>query len=195
LQLSGGLDARQSGFLKSASVLGSQIPSGANLQRGIAMPTKEKVFVFVMRMLMAWTFIYAASHQVFAPGFSVAGFLKSTKTFHDLFAVFATPAMAPIATFLVEYGHLAIGLSLLFGFMVRVSSAFGVLLLMMYWMAHMDFPYIENHNNFLIDYHVVYSTVLAFLIYKNAGHVWGLDAVFSRNTSIAHNGLLRPMFG
>jgi len=25
----------------------------------------------------------------------------------------------------------------------------------MYWTAHMDFPYIENVNNYLIDYHIV----------------------------------------
>jgi hypothetical protein len=34
--------------------------------------------------------------------------------------------MAPITTVLVEYGHLLIGLSLLFGLMVRVSASAGV---------------------------------------------------------------------
>ena len=57
---------------------------------------------------MAWTFLYAASHQVFVHDFTVIGFLKTTKTFHNLFATFTTPTMAPITTFLVE---LAIWLS------------------------------------------------------------------------------------
>ena len=39
----------------------------------------------------------------------------------------------------------------------------------------MDFPYIDNANNFLIDYHIVYALVLLQLIVQNAGHVWGLD--------------------
>ena len=136
----------------------------------------ERSFVLIFRLLMAWTFLYAASHQVFVPGWSVAGFLKSTKTFHDVYAPFTTPGWAPIITFLVEYGHLLIGLSLLVGLMVRVSASFGVLLMLVYWTAHMDFPYIENRNNFLVDFHIVYGFVLAFLIYKRAGHVWGLDA-------------------
>ncbi len=140
----------------------------------------EKRFIFLLRMLMAWTFLYAASHQVLVPGWSVAGFLGKTKTFHDLFAVFTTPTVAPIITFLVAYGHLLIGLSLLVGLLVRVSASFGIMLMLLYWMAHMDFPYIENTNNFIVDYHIVYAAVLGFLVYKRAGLIWGLDAVAAR---------------
>ena len=110
-------------------------------------------------MLMAWTFIYAASHQAFVADFSVIGFLSHTKTFHDVFVVFTTPAIAPVVSFMVAWGHLLIGLSLLFGLMVRVSTIFGIALVMMYWMAHMDWPFIENKNNFIVDYHIVYSSL------------------------------------
>src|SRR5215471_9565730 len=128
----------------------------------------EQNLIVYFRLAMAWTFLYAASHQVFDPSWTVVGFLSHTKTFHDLFAVFTTPTMAPITTFLVEYGHLLIGLSLVSGLMVRVSASFGILLMLTYWMAHMDFPYIENRNNFLVDYHIVYAGVLGFLIAKRA---------------------------
>ena len=103
---------------------------------------------------------------------TIVGFLNSTKTFHDFFAIFTTPAIAPITTFLVEYGHLLIGVSLLTGLMVRVSAAFGVLLMITYWFAHMDWPFIENTNNFIIDYHMVYAGVLVTLIVTRAGHVF-----------------------
>lgn len=136
----------------------------------------EKSLIFYFRLTMAWTFLYAASHQVFVPSFTVVGFLQHTKTFHNLFAVFTTPTMAPITTVLVEYGHLLIGLSLLTGLMVRVSASFGVLLMLIYWLAHMDWPFIENTNNFIVDYHLVYAGVLVYLVVKRAGHVWGLDA-------------------
>jgi thiosulfate dehydrogenase [quinone] large subunit len=86
------------------------------------------------------------------------------------------PAADPVLTFLVSYGHLLIGLSLLVGLMVRVSAAFGMALLVMYWTAHMDWPFIENTNNFIIDYHIVYATLCVYLIVYRAGHVWGLDA-------------------
>jgi thiosulfate dehydrogenase [quinone] large subunit len=156
-------------------------------------PIGEKRFIFLLRMLMAWTFLYAASHQVLVPDWSVAGFLSRTKTFHDLFAVFTTPDVAPIVTFLVGYGHLLIGLSLLVGLMVRISASFGILLMLLYWLAHMDFPYIENPNNFIVDYHIVYASVLGYLAYRGAGHVWGLDALMSRIPLFRDGQALHPL--
>ena len=96
-------------------------------------------------------------------------------------------------TFLVGYGHLLIGLSLLVGFMVRISASFGILLLLVYWMAHMDFPYIENTNNFILDYHLVYAGVLIYLIAKQAGHVWGLDGWVERLPLFRKHPNLRPL--
>ena len=151
----------------------------------------ERALVVYFRLTMAWTFLYASSHQVFDTKFTVVGFLNHTKTFHELLSVFTTPTMAPITTVLVEYGHLLIGLSLLFGLMVRVSASFGVLLMLTYWMAHMDWPFIEDKNNFIIDYHLVYAGVLVLLIVKQAGHVWGLDALVENLTFFKQHPRLR----
>ena len=153
----------------------------------------EKFLVVFFRLAMAWTFLYAASHQVFDPSWSVVGFLNQTKTFHSLFTVFTTPVMAPITTFLVEYGHLLIGLSLLTGLMVRVSASFGVVLMLVYWMAHMDWPFIENRNNLIVDYHIVYAGVLVYLIAMRAGHILGLDAWAEKLPFFKQHPALRPL--
>jgi thiosulfate dehydrogenase [quinone] large subunit len=157
--------------------------------------TGEKKFILGFRLLMAWTFLYAASHQIFNAKFSAVAFLQHTKTFHDLYAPLAQPAYDPVLTFLVGYGHLLIGLSLLVGLCVRLSSLFGVFLLLMYWTAHMDWPYIENANNFIVDYHIVYSLVLVFLINKSAGHVCGLDRKIAQWPMLQHNALLHWVCG
>ena len=161
--------------------------------KGNVMSGSERTFIVFFRLAMGWTFLYAASHQIFDSNWSIVGFLSNTKTFHDVFAVFMTPTLAPIVTFLVEYGHLLIGLSLVSGLMVRVSASFGILLMIMYWMAHMDFPYIENKNNFIFDYHIVYAGVLGYLIVKRAGHVWGLDAWAEKLSFVKHYPALRPL--
>jgi thiosulfate dehydrogenase (quinone) large subunit len=155
--------------------------------------TLDRSLIVFFRLAMGWTFLYAASHQVFDPQFTVVGFLNHTKTFHNLFAVFTTPTMAPITTFLVEYGHLLIGLSLVFGFMVRISASFGVLLMLIYWMAHMDWPFVENKNNFIFDYHLVYGGVLVYLIAKRAGHVLGLDGLLEQLPFVTRHPELRPL--
>jgi thiosulfate dehydrogenase [quinone] large subunit len=153
----------------------------------------EDALVVFFRLAMAWTFLYAASHQVFDPHFSVAGFLKGTKTFHDIYAPLTNPAWAPVVTFLVAYGHLLIGISLLCGLMVRVSAPFGIMLMLVYWTAHMDFPFIEDKNNFLLDYHIVYAGILLYLIVKRAGHVWGLDRRVEQLSFVAKHPSLRPL--
>jgi thiosulfate dehydrogenase [quinone] large subunit len=153
----------------------------------------ENFVILYLRFLMGWTFLYAASHQVFVPDFTVIGFLNHTKTWHDLFVVFTTPTMAPLTTFLVEYGHLLIGLSLLTGLMVRVSASFGIFLMIVYWFAHMDWPFIENKNNFIVDFHLVYAGVLFYLIIKHAGHVFGLDAWVEKLAFVQQHPTLRPL--
>lgn len=164
-----------------------------------SMPSKhrdssaERAIILFMRLAMAWTFLYAASHQVFDPHFTVAGFLKGTKTFHEVYAPFTDPRISPTLTFLVGYGHLLIGLSLLVGLMVRISASFGIALLLLYWTAHMDFPFIENNNNFLLDYHIVYSAVLVYLIVKRAGHVWGLDGWLETLPLVSRHPKLRVL--
>jgi thiosulfate dehydrogenase (quinone) large subunit len=42
--------------------------------------TVEKSFIVGFRLAMAWTFLYAASHQIFDPNWGVAAFLSRTKT-------------------------------------------------------------------------------------------------------------------
>ncbi len=144
----------------------------------------DKKFFFVIRLLMAWTFLYAASHQVGHPEFSITRFLGHTKTFHDLFSIFTGETLAPIVSFCVAYGHLAIGLSLLTGTMVRVSGLVAAALMMLYWMAHLDFPFVENKNNFIIDYHITYAVLLVWLSFAGAGRFWGLDGRFAKMNSL-----------
>jgi thiosulfate dehydrogenase [quinone] large subunit len=154
----------------------------------------ERALIVFFRLAMAWTFLYAASHQVFVPGWSVVGFLHSTKTFHGFYSEFTGPGIAAIVTFLVEYGHLLIGLSLLTGLMVRVSASFGIMLMLVYWTAHMNFPYIgADTTNFLLDEHIVYAGVLVYLIVKSAGHVWGLDGVVEKLGLLNRYPSLKPL--
>lgn len=157
------------------------------------MPTSpaERRLIVLLRLALAWVFLYAASHQVFVKGWSVAGFLDSTKTFHWLYGPMAHSSLVPAITFLVEYGHLLIGLSLLFGLAVRVSSFFAILLMLTYWTAHMDWPYIEDTTNFLLDFHIVYALLLALLVVKRAGHVFGLDGWAARQDFVTRVGALR----
>jgi len=143
--------------------------------------------------MLAWVFLYAASRQVFNPGFSVAGLVSRTTTSNPIFGWIADPAVAPIFSFLVAYGHLLVGLSLLLGLFFRLGGLVGAFLMMVYWLAHMDFPYIEGPQNLLIDYHVIYATVLVFLVLNRAGHSYGLDAMAGKFGFVANRPWLQSL--
>jgi thiosulfate dehydrogenase [quinone] large subunit len=158
------------------------------------MPTRFlPVFVLLFRLALAWTFLYAASRQVLNPNWDVAGFLSGTATFHDAYGVFAGARAAAIVSFLVAWGHLLIGLSLLVGLMVRVSATVGAVLMLLYWAAFMDFPYVGGADNFVVDFHFVYAILLFFLVAARAGHVFGLDPVAAR--AFAGHPALKTLFG
>src|SRR5215469_487543 len=150
----------------------------------------DQIFIVFFRLTMGWTFLWAGIHH-FGDDKFVLGFLSHVKTFHDVYAPFTNPAVVPTLTFFIEYGHLAIGLSLISGLLVRVSAPFAVALMLLYWTAHMDFPYIENVNSYLVDYHIVYAGVLIFLMVKHAGHVVGLDGLFAELATVRETPALR----
>jgi thiosulfate dehydrogenase [quinone] large subunit len=136
--------------------------------------------VLVFRLLMGWIFLYAGGWQILSSTFSASEFLEHTKTFHNLYEPLTAPSIAPVLTFAVKWGHLLIGLSLISGLLVRVSGIFGVALMLTYWTAHMDFPYIESPVNMIIDYHIVYAVLIGWLVAANAGLVYGLDGWVAR---------------
>ena len=76
---------------------------------------------------------------------------------------------------------------------MRVSAPFAIMMMIMYWTAHMAWPYIDNANNYVIDYHIVYAGVLVYLIVKKAGHVWGLDGWAEKLRFFENHPKLRPL--
>lgn len=156
--------------------------------------TLDRYVIFILRVLVGWTFLYAGCWQILQ-NYSAAGFLNHVVTFHGFFAHFAAPGVLPFTNFLMKWGHLLIGLSLVTGLMVRVSGPFGILLMVTYHFAHMEWPFIENHLNLFVDFHLVYAMVIVYLIAHRAGHVWGLDALAERLPVVAHSHVLKPLFG
>ena len=157
----------------------------SNLDRGL---------IFVLRIMMGWTFLYAGVWQIWE-NYDTAGFLNHVVTFHNAFAVFAQPAVLPFTDILVKWGHLLIGLSLISGLMVRISGPFAVLLMIVYYFAHLEWPYVENHLSLIVDFHLVYAAVLIYLIAHRAGHVWGLDGLVEQLHMVEHYPALRPLVG
>jgi thiosulfate dehydrogenase (quinone) large subunit len=139
----------------------------------------EKAMLFGIRVCVGWVFLWAAIHH-YGNDTYVGGFLSHTRTFHPIYAPLAASAFLPLISFLVEYGHLLIGLSLVTGLFVRASAPFGILLMLLYWTAHTAFPFVGDSNNLLIDYHVTYAFALGLCMVRHAGHAYGLDGLVAQ---------------
>jgi thiosulfate dehydrogenase [quinone] large subunit len=145
--------------------------------------SRESGLVLFFRLALGWMFLVAGVTQLLTPHFSIVPFLSNTKTFHSVMILFATPVIAPAVSFLVEWGQTLIGLSLISGCLVRISAYFGAALMLIYYCAHMDWPYIQYNYNLVIDFHLVYAGLLVYIAAKRAGHIWGLDGLLRKTTA------------
>lgn len=154
----------------------------------------RRALIVFFRVAMGWTFLYAGTTQLFIePHWTAATFLAGTKTFHWLYAPLVGSSLMPLVDFCVKWGHFLIGLSLVSGLMVRVSGVFGIMLMLVYWTAHLNFPYVGSPLNFLLDEHMVYAGMIAYLMSVRAGHVFGLDGLVEKISAMENFSFLRPL--
>jgi thiosulfate dehydrogenase [quinone] large subunit len=155
--------------------------------------TVQKAVIFLLRVAIGWVFLWAAIRQIPDAKWSAAQFLSGAKTFPGFYAFFLQPEILPITNVLVKYGHLLLGLSLMAGLCVRLSSGFGALLLMLYYFPRLDFPYVGGGvTNLIVEYHLVYALVLVYLGAIRAGRFGGLETWVASWPLFAKYPRLRP---
>ena len=147
----------------------------------------ERGLVLFFRVAIGWIFLHAGLGQVLAPHFSVVPFLSHTRTFHAAFAVFTRPGVAPFINLLVSWGQVLLGISLIFGAMVPLSAPFGILLMLIFWLAHMDWPFDDSRFYVFVGPHLLFAGIILLLLVKRAGHVYGLDSLLMRRRIFARH--------
>ena len=134
----------------------------------------RKVSLFLLRVSLGWMMLYAGVTKIIDPQWSAEGYLKGAKTFAWFFESLTNPGILPLVNFLNEWGLTLLGLSLILGIGVRLSSVLGAGLMMLYYFPILDFPY-PNPHSFIVDEHIIYAVALLVLASMRAGRVWGLE--------------------
>lgn len=127
-----------------------------------------------MRVSLGCIFFYAGLTKILNPAWSAAGLLNTAKTLPGLYHWFASPGVIGVVNVVNEWSLLLLGVSLLLGLFVGLSSRLGIVLVALYYLAQFDFPYVGK-NYFIIDEHVIFVIGLILLIQASAGRVWGMD--------------------
>lgn len=134
----------------------------------------QKISLVLLRVLTGWMMLYAGVTKIIDPQWSAEGYLKGAKTFVWFFQSLANPGILPLVNFLNEWGLALLGISLILGIGVRLSSVLGAGLMMLYYFPILDFPY-PNPHAFLVDEHIIYAVALLVLASMRAGQIWGLE--------------------
>lgn len=116
----------------------------------------QKISLVSLRIAMGWLMFYAGITKILSPEWSAAGYLMNAKTFSGFYQWLAGSSLLPLVNFLNEWGLTLIGLALIFGLFVRISSIAGVVLMLLYYFPVLEFPYISKHS-FIVDEHIVYA--------------------------------------
>lgn len=147
---------------------------------------------FLLRIALGWMFLYAGITKVLDPAWSAAGYLKGAKSFVPFYSWFLQPNILPTVDFLNEWGLTLIGVSLILGVMVRLSSLFGAALMLLYYFA-LPFPRPDAHS-LVVDSHIIYAAALLVLAYSRAGRIWGLERWCENLPICARYPRLRALF-
>ena len=134
----------------------------------------QKISLFLLRVAMGWMMLYSGITKIINPKWSAVGYLRGAKTFTGFFEWFLQPNILPITNFVNEWGLTLLGVSLILGIGVRLSSVLGAVLMMLYYFPILDFPY-PNPHSYIVDEHIVYALVLLVFAALRAGRVWGLE--------------------
>ena len=138
------------------------------------MSESAKKVLFLLRVALGCVMLYAGLSKLTPPGWSAAGYLQSAQTLSGWYQWLASPANISWVNFLNEWGLTLLGISLILGIGVRLSSALGSLVMALYYIPILHFPYVGK-TALLVDEHIIYILILWFFATVRAGRVYGLE--------------------
>jgi len=127
-----------------------------------------------LRIVLGWLFFWAGITKVVNPEWTAKGYLMGAKTFSGLYQWLASAGNIGWVNFLNEWGLTLVGVSLILGIGVRLSSILGASIMVLYWLPVLEFPYVEH--GFIVDDHIIYAAALLLLAALKAGRYYGLEA-------------------
>ncbi|MDH5442639.1 MAG: DoxX family protein [Candidatus Nomurabacteria bacterium] len=140
-----------------------------------------RISLVITRISFGWVFFWAGLSKIINPSWSAVGYLSNSSTFPKLFEWFTSASNIGWVNFVNEWGLLLIGVSLILGLFVRWASIAGIILMILYWLPLLDFPYVGH--GIIIDDHIMYAFIFAILIHAKAGKYFGLEKIWNKKFS------------
>lgn len=144
----------------------------------------QKTSLLLLRVSLGFLFLYAGISKFLTPNWTAVKYIQSSQTITPLYHWMASQPIINYVNLINEIGLTLIGLSLILGILVRLSSLFGILIMILYYLPILKFPYVENHA-LIVDEHIIYIFVFFLFFTFDTGNVWGFKSVLGKKLSKA----------
>jgi thiosulfate dehydrogenase (quinone) large subunit len=147
----------------------------------------QKNALIILRVLIGWHFLYEGIIKLYNPAWTAKGYLVSAEFFRPFFVWLAGDKMISAVDTLNIVGLIAVGLTLMLGFKVRWGSIAGILLLLMYYLAHPPFGAIPQGpvegSYWIVNKNLIEIAALFVIYIFPTSAVFNLEKLVSRKKS------------
>jgi thiosulfate dehydrogenase [quinone] large subunit len=144
--------------------------------------------LILLRILIGWHFLYEGVIKAYNPSWTSKGYLLSASILKPFFAWLASDSLISGIDFLNIAGLMAVGISLIIGFKVRWGCIAGILLLLLYYLAHPPFPGLpqgpSEGSYWLVNKNLIEMAALLVIYQFPLSTIFGLEILFSKNKTI-----------
>lgn len=159
--------------------------------------------ILALRLALGFMFLYGGYEKIItelAGGSATTGYLAGRKG--PLAFMFVGMSGNPAVEYLLVYGELLIGLSLMLGVATRVGGISGAALSILLYLAQMPamakgftgsyFDYVLE-NNALINQYIIFALVFVAFVFLVPGRFLGVDGVLQNTSFVQRRPLLRKI--
>lgn len=142
----------------------------------------------LLRILIGWHFLYEGVIKAYNPSWTSRGYLLSASILKPFFNWLSGDSLISTIDTLNIVGLIAVGISLLVGIKVKWGCIGGILLLMLYYLAHPPFPNLpqgpSEGSYWIVNKNLIEMAALLVIYQFPLTSVFGLEKLFTRNKVI-----------
>lgn len=155
--------------------------------------SKGQIIALVaLRIVIGWHFLYEGLTKIFQPEWTSGAYLMDSRGFLSGFFTWIAshPSLLSAADLLNEWGLTLIGLSLILGLLTGISSLFGIVLLLFYYLSHpawIGYEYIFPSEGayFIVNKNIIEMVALLVIWFFPTSRIIGIERLIRRRDGIS----------
>ena len=138
-----------------------------------------------LRLLVGWHFLYEGVSKLFNPYWTAKSYLLTSEgTFQPFFVWLAEEPMIDVVNVANMALLVGVGLALMLGALTRVAAVAGIVILLLYYLAHPPLEGLSagpgSGNFWIVNYNLIEIAALLLVYYFPTSRHFGLDALIGR---------------